>query len=201
MILNPYLPRAASSGGTDGALQALIDRTIPAAAGDAAQIGDYAFYNCAALTSADFPNAVQIGEAAFYKCTALTSVSFPLAETIGANAFRGCSKLTGAKFEKAVSVGDYAFAENTLFQKVDFTEQVAIGEYAFASVLGLQTVILRAPALCTLSATAFSGSVRFPRAGKIYVPSALVEEYKAAENWSTYASLIVAIEDYPAVTG
>lgn len=35
---------------------------------------------------------------------------------------------------------------------------------------------------------------------KFYVPSALVEEYKSAPNWSTYAEQIRAIEDYPEIT-
>lgn len=32
--------------------------------------------------------------------------------------------------------------------------------------------------------------------GYIYVPSALIEQYKVAENWSTYASQFRALEDY-----
>ena len=37
--------------------------------------------------------------------------------------------------------------------------------------------------------------------GYIYVPKALVDSYKSATNWTTYASQIRAIEDYPDVTG
>lgn len=37
--------------------------------------------------------------------------------------------------------------------------------------------------------------------GYIYVPAALVDSYKAATNWSTYADQIRAIEDYPDITG
>lgn len=36
--------------------------------------------------------------------------------------------------------------------------------------------------------------------GYIYVPAALVEQYKAAPNWSNFASQIRAIEDYPEIT-
>lgn len=32
--------------------------------------------------------------------------------------------------------------------------------------------------------------------GYIYVPSALVDSYKAATNWSTYAAQFRALEDY-----
>lgn len=34
-----------------------------------------------------------------------------------------------------------------------------------------------------------------------YVPKALLEEYKSATNWSTYADRFRAIEDYPEITG
>jgi hypothetical protein len=34
-----------------------------------------------------------------------------------------------------------------------------------------------------------------------YVPKALLEEYKLATNWSTYADRFRAIEDYPEITG
>jgi hypothetical protein len=37
--------------------------------------------------------------------------------------------------------------------------------------------------------------------GYIYVPAALVDSYKGATNWSTYAAQIRAIEDYPEITG
>jgi len=32
--------------------------------------------------------------------------------------------------------------------------------------------------------------------GYIYVPAALIEEYKSATNWSTYATQFRALEDY-----
>lgn len=34
-----------------------------------------------------------------------------------------------------------------------------------------------------------------------YVPKAMLEEYKSATNWSTYADRFRAIEDYPEITG
>lgn len=37
--------------------------------------------------------------------------------------------------------------------------------------------------------------------GYIYVPSALLEDYKVATNWATYANQFRAIEDYPEILG
>jgi hypothetical protein len=37
--------------------------------------------------------------------------------------------------------------------------------------------------------------------GYVYVPSALIETYKTATNWSTFAAQFRAIEDYPEICG
>ena len=55
---------------------------------------------------------------------------------------------------------------------------------------------------CTLAnKNAFAGTQIASGTGYIYVPRALVDTYKAASNWSTYASRFRAIEDYPDITG
>ena len=48
------------------------------------------------------------------------------------------------------------------------------------------------------STNPFGGSTPLAKGtGYIYVPRALLNDYKTAENWSTYAAQIRAIEDYP----
>ena len=57
-------------------------------------------------------------------------------------------------------------------------------------------MIIRSDTVCTLNSTnAFTGTPY------IYVPSALVNSYKTATNWSSYAAQIRAIEDYPEICG
>ena len=66
----------------------------------------------------------------------------------------------------------------------------------------LVTLIIRTQAVAKLNATsAFRDTLIASGTGYVYVPSALVDSYKAATNWSTYANQIRAIEDYPDITG
>jgi tRNA A37 threonylcarbamoyladenosine synthetase subunit TsaC/SUA5/YrdC len=52
-------------------------------------------------------------------------------------------------------------------------------------------------AICTLSnANGVSGSGIGKGTGYVYVPSALIETYKTATNWSTFANQFRALEDY-----
>src|SRR5664280_1596059 len=75
-------------------------------------IGDYAFNDCAKLTSVTIPtNVTTIGVGAFYGCTKLTSVTIGSGViSIGHNAFYGCTGLTSVTIPNSVtSIGGMAF--------------------------------------------------------------------------------------------
>ena len=134
--------------------------------------------------------ATSIGDYAFFHCFNLTSVTMP-ATSVGKDAFTNCYELA----------------------RVD-CHAASIGNYAFSGGRSLTSVILRSDTVCTLSNTkAFNGCYHIlgtenslynptgAKDGYIYVPRALVDSYKSATNWSTYASQIRAIEDYPEICG
>lgn len=164
----------------------------------ATRIGSYAFYYCSGLTSADFPKATVISTYAFYCCSALTTANFPVAVSIGGNAFQSCSKMTTANFPKATSIGTSAFYYCSSLTTADFSAATSISGYAFYNCSSLTALILRNTAkVCTLSNTsAFNATPIKSGTGYIYVPSALVDSYKTATNWSTYAAQFRALEDY-----
>ncbi|MDR0683729.1 MAG: leucine-rich repeat domain-containing protein [Spirochaetaceae bacterium] len=72
-------------------------------------VGDVAFRNCAALTTASFPKATYIGVSAFAGCVALTTVSFPKASSIGAYTFYDCRALTTVNLPAATTLWIYNF--------------------------------------------------------------------------------------------
>lgn len=121
-----------------------------------------------------------IRQQAFRACDALKKVSFPSVTSIALGAFWGCAALKRAEFGSAA-----AFANNS-----------------FYGCSALTALILRSTeAICTASGTPFAGGCAIGNGtGYIYVPRALVDTYKAASGWSTYAAQIRAIEDYPGAT-
>jgi hypothetical protein len=204
----------------------LIDRSIsgdlPMCA--VTTIGDYAFYTCTNLQSVDFPEATTIGDYAFDTCNNLASVEIPAATTIGNHAFNGCNNLTSVEFPATTTIGNWAFGICTNLTSVEFPAATTIGNYAFANCANLQSVDF--PAATTIGSDVFWKSPKLSSlvlrsedvaslAGKfgqatpsgmgdpvaegacyIYVPRALIEDYKVAPNWSTYASKFRALEDY-----
>lgn len=164
----------------------------------ATSIGSYAFYYCYKLTTVDFPAATSMGSYAFSYCTNLTAADFPATTSISTYAFSNCASLTTADFPKATSIGTYVFNYCTRLIEADFPVVTSISAYAFRACSSLTALILRNTAkVCTLSNTnAFTSSAIASGTGYIYVPSALVDSYKAATNWSTYANQFRALEDY-----
>lgn len=100
------------------------------------------------------------------------------------------------------TVGAYALYGCAALALVDLPNATKVDNNAFDGCTALQTVILRGNTVATLGATnVFNNTPIASGEGYIYFHAALVDSYKAATNWSTYASQIRAIEDYPDITG
>lgn len=136
------------------------------------------FARCYNLKSIHTPK-VTILQGAVFAVTPIEEIYLPLLTTISGNAFYQCELLKRLYFPKLTAI-----SHNTAFQRCSI----------------LDTVILGADTVCTLSATTVFDNTPIKKGtGYIYVPSALVEEYKIATNWSVYANQFRAIEDYPEI--
>jgi hypothetical protein len=136
-------------------------------------IADNAFRDCPSLASIVIPDGItSIADSAFCYCYSLASITIPDGVTsIGNNAFQGCASLASITIPDGVtSIGNNAFRDCDGMKFYDFTKHTAVP---------------------TLSNTNAFQSMYSNY--EIRVPAALYDEWKAATNWSTYASKIVAV--------
>lgn len=115
---------------------------------------------------------------AFFGCEGLTSISLPeTVATINNNVFYNCKDLYSIEFKGNLKT---------------------IGSRCFTNCDNLQKIILRGNTVAklldgSLIDTSYMGAFTPSMAG-IYVPSELVEKYKAATNWSAFFMLIKPLE-------
>lgn len=158
-----------------------------------------AFTGCG-ITEAYFPKMMFGGDSLFEGCASLTSVNLPEYTNNGSSQrqFYACKKLETAILPKMKYLVN-AFNGCTVLKKVDLGVCEAIKNWTFDNCHALEALIIRTSTMCTLSATL--PSITSGSSNYIYVPSVLVDTYKAGTNWSRYADQIRAIEDYPEITG
>lgn len=121
---------------------------------------------------------------------------------LGDHAFQGCSALTQVAFPNATSIGLKALNGATNITVADFASVTKIGENGLSACNALETLILRnTETVCRLGPDVLAYTKINSGQGYIYVPSVLLEAYKADSSWSRFAAQIRAIEDYPEITG
>ena len=159
---------------------------------------NHAFKSCTSLTTINLPECTSIGNNTFDSCTNLTTVNLPECTSIGSSAFENCTSLTTVNLPKCTSIGNYAFDSCTNLTTVNLPKCTSIGNYAFYICTNLTTIILSNNQVATLkSIRTFNNSSIANGTGYVYVPDNLVDSYKTATNWSTYANQIKPISELP----
>lgn len=133
--------------------------------------------------------------------SALVTVNLPSCKTIGTFAFSGCTSLTTVHLALATSITSQSFYGCTKLKHADFGAAGSIEAQALSGCSALTELILRKTgSICTLAnVNALNNTPIANGTGYVYVPRAEIEEYKAATNWSTFASQFRAKEDYPEI--
>ena len=207
------------SSATDPLAYNLNDELKTYSSDEVLKVPNYAFWGRSALESVNLSSCNTIETASFQNCTSLKSVNFPNCTAMGGTVFRGCSALENVEFPVLVTTSTYSFAEcksltrvifpklevvsGALFTNCDKLEYIglplatSIGAMTFQNCPSLTTLFIeQSTRMCNLSATtAFVGTPIENGTGFIYVPDNLVEQYKTATNWSTYASQIKPISE------
>lgn len=105
--------------------------------------------------------------------------------------------ITEYKENRITFFGRGALSRCTALTVVDVPNITSIDRDAMSNCSALTTLVLRGNTACSLANTnALTGSPIASGTGYIYVPASLIDSYKAATNWSTYADQIRALEDH-----
>lgn len=117
---------------------------------------------------------------------------------IGAYAFYYCKSLHTVNCPKVSVLESACFGYCTALQRIEFPVN-NIYTKTFDNCSKLDTLIIRYNGVCRLRATdAFRSTPIANGTGYIYVPDDLVDSYKTATNWTTYANQIKPISELEA---
>ena len=155
-----------------------------------ASIGSEAFSGCTGLKSITIPNSVtKIGYGAFSGCSGLISVTILYCVTsIGNNAFLGCTSLKSITIPNSVtSIGSSAFQDCSSLTSVTIPNSVtSIGNNAFQNCSQLGNIYCYAENIPTTGTDVFTGSS--VELTTLYVPSAVMDDYKTTEPWNGFGA-------------
>ncbi len=108
-------------------------------------IGNYAFFNCVALSNISLPDGLkQIGASALSNCKTLASIEMPDTITsIGSYSFAQCSLLQNIELSKGLrKIGNNAFEGCLSLSKIEMSDSVSSIGYAAFHETGLQQIRL-----------------------------------------------------------
>lgn len=175
------------------------------------------------LTGINAPNATSVNANAFLNCSSLEFVNMPNVTTLSTGIFNGTTSLKTAHFPKATKITNFrgsgietlvmprltTFLKDAIYlsslKKLDYgssdiTTGLSTTDYDFDGPKIMQTIILRYGCVVPIQSNTFYNLAfhdsNYP--GTLYVPAALVDEYKNATNWSvvlsSYGNQVLPIE-------
>ena len=165
----------------------LISIVIP---NSVTEMWDGVFYRCTSLTDVTLSSGMLHFESAtFMYCISLTSIIIPDG-VISIDGFDYCSNLTSIVIpDSVINIHGFSYCSN--LTSIVFPDSVTyIGDGIFQDCTRLASVTIKAETPPELGSWAFVRS----SLANIYVPASSVDAYKAAPEWSEYASLIKPIQ-------
>ena len=188
----------------------------------------YAFSNTQGINTLNFPILTSVEENTFSNTNIVNlnipnlescykgfisnsnvkTLSFPKLSNV-----RGSGNSLGQNLEKLTTL-ELGLTNNSYFwlvsnapnlTKVTLPQFNYVSNAMFKNCSNIKTIVLSNPSnVCTLSNASYLPTQITNTADTtsyIYVPQALLTNYKTATNWATFSSKIRAIEDYPDITG
>lgn len=162
-------------------------------------VGMDAFKECKNMVSVDLPKVTSVMSGAFAKCYKLATVNAPLlAKLDGTNIFESCIALVKLVLPALKSVRTNALGGSKLYAPSNLKVLDMLGgkkggiDTDLTYCTSFTTLVLRD----TLGVTGTGSNFALGASHKVYVPDALLEQYRTATNWSKYASQIFPLSEY-----
>lgn len=168
------------------------------------------------VTSLEFPKLEAVAPNSIQSNRSLKSINFPnlICRSNYGQDF-GCGyndSLTVVNIPKVKYLSSTGFTNNLCLERLDLPSVIKISNvsylHPFGSCYKLTVLILRSNQVVELTDSKdlfancpINNGGYLNQQGYIYVPKALLEDYKVATNWSVYADGFRAIEDYPDICG
>lgn len=160
-------------------------------------INDNMFYECTNITISELPNGItSIGGAAFFECPNITISEIPnsVTGTLGVNTFSGCSSIQSMNIKGQItSIGERCFWNCSNMEYIICPESMTAftGNYNFYGCSKLTNITLKSPSVVSLNR---ASNDTIPTTADIYVPSNLVDAYKADEKWGSLPNAATRIK-------
>lgn len=163
---------------------------------DLTSISNYGLAYKSKLTSISLPNVTTVGDRAFMSCTGCTSINLPALETTRTFIFNGMTSLEEVVLPSVTNMSHNCFVSCSKIKKVDFHKITYFGFSIFSGCTNFETLIVRTPSVAQMGSSNLLTNTKIAGGtGYIYVPDNLVDSYKTATNWSTYASQIKGLSE------
>lgn len=177
------------SGDTSGEEILLTGNATEYSNAKATNLRAYALAHWKTLEKVSFPSVITVnGAYAMIGCTALKEVYMPKLETAEDGLFQDCTGLERVMLESLVQANIRFTYNCKSIKEIILPAVTMIERGAFNGCTSLQTVVLKSNTVCSLENVSAFTSTPFASGGTggtVYVPSALIESYQTATNWST----------------
>ena len=188
-----------------------------------------AFYSAKGLHTLNFPILTSVSQGTFQNTYGLYNLNIPNLESsdgyfisnsdVKTLSFPKLSNISGSRSWWGSQLNNLTTLElgisnNSYYTIIDWAPDLTkvilpqfnyISTTMFESCSNIKTIVLSNPSnVCTLSNASYLPTQITDTENTtsyVYVPQALLANYKTATNWATFSSKIRAIEDYPDITG
>ena len=153
-----------------------------------------------ALKKIELPEELTgIGDGAFTLCTNLSLDKLPNSLTeLGNNVFSECYLVAIKEIPSGITaIPNSAFYKcNKITELTAYGDLTSIGSSSFGYINNFSKLVLpNVTGVPTITTTSFNSTPIASGTGYIYVPDTLVDSFKSATNWSSYADQIKGISE------